>query len=113
MAGCGGNKENEKDAIVEKEKKKKKKESSSSSREFLVRVNVAGSTGPVILVVKQNDSVAAVIRSALKAYAKQGRVPALGSQAAAFILYSAATPQSDFTGTPYMIDILLFRFMSV
>ncbi|CAN0896665.1 Uncharacterized protein At4g22758 [Linum grandiflorum] len=59
------------------------------SNKLLVRVNVLGSSGPIRLVVKEDDVVDDVIESTLKSYAKEGRVPALGCEASNFILYSS------------------------
>ncbi|CAN1351548.1 hypothetical protein LINPERPRIM_LOCUS42545 [Linum perenne] len=65
----------------------KKKKGSSK---LLVRVNVLGSSGPIRLVVKEDDVAAAVIESTLKSYAKEGRVPSLvGCGASNFVLYSS------------------------
>ncbi|CAL1390637.1 unnamed protein product [Linum trigynum] len=76
------------------EKKEKKK--SSKNKKFLVIVNVLGSTGPIRLVVKEDDAVAAVIESTLRAYAKEGRLPGFGSDVVTdFVLYSAGDQGSD------------------
>ncbi|CAI0450911.1 unnamed protein product [Linum tenue] len=73
----------------------KRKEKKSSKNKFLVIVNVLGSTGPIRLVVKEDDAVAAVIESTLRAYAKEGRLPGLGSDVTKFVLYSAGDQGSD------------------
>ncbi|CAI0451500.1 unnamed protein product [Linum tenue] len=75
--------------------KKKEKKKSSKNNKFLVIVNVLGSTGPIRLVVKEDDAVAAVIESTLRAYAKEGRLPGLGSDVTDFVLYSAGDQGSD------------------
>merc|ERR1712137_411597 len=60
-------------------------------KRFLITVNVLGSAGPMKLVVKEGDEVAGVIHAALCAYARQGRLPLLGSDADSFHLYCANT----------------------
>ncbi|KAF5480000.1 hypothetical protein F2P56_000776 [Juglans regia] len=54
---------------------------------FLITVNVLGSAGPLRFVVYENDLVAGVIDTALKTYAREGRLPVLGSDVNDFILY--------------------------
>jgi len=59
----------------------------STTNRFLVTVNVLGSAGPLRFVVNENDLVAAVIDTALKSYAREGRLPVLGSDVNDFVLY--------------------------
>lgn len=54
---------------------------------FLIAVNVLGSAGPLRFVVYENDLVACVIDTALKSYAREGRLPVLGSIVNDFVLY--------------------------
>ena len=56
---------------------------------MLITVNVFGSPGPIRLLVKTDDSVAGVIRSALKEYARQRRLPVLGKDPEDFDLCCA------------------------
>lgn len=59
----------------------------STTNRFLITVNVLGSAGPLRFVVNENDLVAAVIDTALKSYAREGRLPVLGSDVNDFVLY--------------------------
>ncbi|XP_059452376.1 uncharacterized protein At4g22758-like [Corylus avellana] len=59
------------------------------SNRFLITVNVLGSAGPLRFVVNESDLVAAVIDTALKSYAREGRLPVLGSDVNDFVLYCA------------------------
>ncbi|CAN1227864.1 Uncharacterized protein At4g22758 [Linum perenne] len=65
----------------------KKIRKGTKTKKTLVIVNVLGSTGPIRLLVKEDDSVASVVDSALKAYAKEGRLPSLAGSNNHFILY--------------------------
>lgn len=56
---------------------------------FLITVNVLGSSGPLRFVVNENDSVSGVIDATLKFYAREKRLPALGSDVHSFLLYPA------------------------
>ncbi|KAI3500205.1 hypothetical protein L1887_36023 [Cichorium endivia] len=56
---------------------------------FLIIVNVVGSSGPLRLVVNQDDKVSTVINSSLKLYARGGRLPVLGSDFKDFMLYAS------------------------
>ncbi|PHT56694.1 hypothetical protein CQW23_05180 [Capsicum baccatum] len=57
---------------------------------FLITVNVLGSAGPLRFVVDENDKVAKVVDTALKQYAREGRLPILSSDVNDFFLYSAS-----------------------
>lgn len=54
---------------------------------FLIIVNVLGGSGPIKFVVKEDDSVAAVIGTALKLYAREERLPVLGYDVNQCLLY--------------------------
>ncbi|KAL7110723.1 hypothetical protein ABFS83_05G043900 [Erythranthe nasuta] len=66
---------------------KQKKSQPSKGNRFLVCVTVLGSAGPIRFVVNENELVAAVIDTALKSYAREGRLPILGSDLNKFMLY--------------------------
>ncbi|KAL9680112.1 hypothetical protein QQ045_017989 [Rhodiola kirilowii] len=55
---------------------------------ILISVNVVGSAGPFRLIVNEDDFVVNVVRSILKIYAREGRLPVLGSD---FLLFCPAT----------------------
>ncbi|VAI27914.1 unnamed protein product [Triticum turgidum subsp. durum] len=55
----------------------------------LVTVTVLGSAGPLRFLVDEGESVYGLIRAALRCYAREGRMPLLGSDAANFLLYTA------------------------
>lgn len=55
----------------------------------LVTVTVLGSAGPLRFLVDEGESVNGLIRSALRFYAREGRMPLLGADAANFLLYTA------------------------
>lgn len=54
---------------------------------FLISITVLGSAGPIRFVVNEEELVAAVIETALKSYAREGRLPILGSDLNSFLLY--------------------------
>ncbi|KAK4602364.1 hypothetical protein RGQ29_011419 [Quercus rubra] len=56
---------------------------------FLITVNVLGSAGPMRFVVNEDDLVSGVIDTSLKTYAREGRLPVLGSDVNDFILHCA------------------------
>lgn len=62
-------------------------DNSSSNKRLLVIVNVLGSAGPLRFLVNEEDVVCGVIDSALKLYAKEGRLPVMGSDSNKFLLY--------------------------
>ncbi|KAL1824177.1 hypothetical protein DCAR_0312225 [Daucus carota subsp. sativus] len=74
----------------------KEKSSAVPGREkrFLIIVNVLGSSGPIKMVVKEDDSVAAVIRAALKLYAREERLPVLGYDVNKCLLYPSHGEQN-------------------
>ncbi|CAI0403150.1 unnamed protein product, partial [Linum tenue] len=67
-----------------------------NNNRFLISVTVPGSFGPIRFLANHDDTVLAVIRGALKRYAREGRIPAIGSNAHDFLLYRAYT---GFNGT--------------
>lgn len=66
---------------------KQKKNQNANARRLLISINVLGSAGPIRFVVNEEELVAAVIDTALKSYAREGRLPVLGTDIAGFALY--------------------------
>ncbi|WCJ25228.1 hypothetical protein M5689_007129 [Euphorbia peplus] len=67
-----------------------KKKDHEDHKRYLIIINVMGSAGPLRFVVNDDDIVASVIDTALKIYAREGRLPVLGtSHVTDFLLYSA------------------------
>lgn len=66
---------------------KQKKNQALKGNRFLISVTVLGSAGPIRFVVNEEELVAAVIDTALKSYAREGRLPILGSDLNNFMLY--------------------------
>ncbi|XLR59038.1 hypothetical protein S83_009710 [Arachis hypogaea] len=58
-------------------------------KRLLVSINVLGSAGPIRFVVNEKDTVSAIIETALKSYAREGRLPLLGFDPTDFLLYNA------------------------
>ncbi|KAK7284000.1 hypothetical protein RIF29_13751 [Crotalaria pallida] len=66
---------------------KQKKNQNANARRLLISINVLGSAGPIRFVVNEEELVAAVIDTALKSYAREGRLPVLGNDITGFALY--------------------------
>ncbi|XP_076912404.1 uncharacterized protein At4g22758-like [Bidens hawaiensis] len=54
---------------------------------ILINVTVVGSAGPIRFVVNEVETVAGVVDTALKLYAREGRLPVLGFNCNDFVLY--------------------------
>ncbi|KAI7744883.1 hypothetical protein M8C21_022606, partial [Ambrosia artemisiifolia] len=54
---------------------------------LLINITVIGSAGPIRFVVNEEELVASVMDTALKSYAREGRLPVLGSNINEFVLY--------------------------
>ncbi|CAI9752963.1 unnamed protein product [Fraxinus pennsylvanica] len=67
----------------------KKSVSKKKRNRFLIIINVFGSAGPIRFVVNEDENAAAVVETALKIYAREGRLPILGSDVSSFFLYPA------------------------
>ncbi|KAD7116608.1 hypothetical protein R6Q59_006666 [Mikania micrantha] len=67
-------------------KHKKNQASKVAGNRLLISVTVVGSAGPIRFVVNEGEPVAAVIDTALKSYAREGRLPVLGSNYNDFVL---------------------------
>lgn len=66
---------------------KQKKNQVAKGNRLLITVTVLGSAGPIRFVVNEDELVAAVIDTALKCYAREGRLPILGTKHNDFLLY--------------------------
>lgn len=66
---------------------KQKKNQTVKGNRLLISINVLGSAGPIRFIVNEEQLVAAVIDTALKSYAREGRLPILGSDLNDFQLY--------------------------
>ncbi|GAV82655.1 hypothetical protein CFOL_v3_26106 [Cephalotus follicularis] len=66
---------------------KQKKNQAAKGNRLLISVTVLGSAGPIRFVVSEEELVAVVIDIALKSYAREGRLPVLGSNLNEFLLY--------------------------
>ncbi|XAR63648.1 hypothetical protein NMG60_11023666 [Bertholletia excelsa] len=67
--------------------KQKKSQGGKNSNRLLVNITVLGSAGPIRFVVNEDEHVAAVIATTLSRYAREGRLPILGSDLNNFVLY--------------------------
>ncbi|XP_071695407.1 uncharacterized protein At4g22758-like [Rutidosis leptorrhynchoides] len=68
--------------------KKKKDNQVAGGNRILIKINVVGSAGPMRLVVNEKAMVVNVIETALKSYAREGRLPVLGNKLGDFFLYT-------------------------
>ncbi|KAK1383125.1 Senescence-associated protein [Heracleum sosnowskyi] len=94
----------------QKEKKNNKERNTINSsavhgrrNRFLIIVNVLGGSGPIKFVVKEDDSVAGVIGTALKLYAREERLPVLGYDVNQCLLYPSNGGQEAALGPSEMI----------
>ncbi|GJT09090.1 putative ADP-ribosylation factor GTPase-activating protein AGD11-like protein [Tanacetum coccineum] len=69
-------------------KKKKDHVGKSGGNRILIKINVVGSAGPIRFVVDEDELVASVINIAIKMYAREGRLPVLGTKLNEFFLYT-------------------------
>ncbi|KAL7610425.1 uncharacterized protein LOC111920934 [Lactuca sativa] len=69
-------------------KQKKDQVRKSGGKRILIKINVVGSSGPIRFVVNEEEVVAAVIETALKSYAREDRLPVLGTKFSDFFLYT-------------------------
>ncbi|XP_024991245.1 uncharacterized protein At4g22758-like [Cynara cardunculus var. scolymus] len=68
-------------------KQKKNPAGRGAANRLLISITVIGSAGPIRFVVNEEELVAAVMDTALKSYAREGRLPVLGSNINDFVLY--------------------------
>ncbi|XP_044487982.1 uncharacterized protein At4g22758-like [Mangifera indica] len=93
---------------------KQKKNPAPKGNRFLISITVQGSAGPIRFVVNEEELVAAVIDTALKSYAREGRLPILGSDLNDFFLYcpnacSGALSPWDTIGSPGVRNFMLCK----
>ncbi|KAK1437679.1 hypothetical protein QVD17_03475 [Tagetes erecta] len=69
-------------------KKEKINPAAGVKKRILIKINVVGSAGPIRCVVNEDTAVAAVIETALKSYARETRLPVLGTKCDDFFLYT-------------------------
>lgn len=69
---------------------KQKKSHVAKGNRVLITINVLGSAGPLRFVVYEEELVGSVMDMALKLYAREGRLPVLGSNISEFMLYCPA-----------------------
>ncbi|MQL68577.1 hypothetical protein Taro_000823, partial [Colocasia esculenta] len=67
----------------------------AAGNRILVTVNVLGSAGPIRFVTSEGELVAAVIGTALRSYAREGRLPVLGSDHNDFLLFCSHSNYMD------------------
>ncbi|CAA2986492.1 Hypothetical predicted protein [Olea europaea subsp. europaea] len=78
-----------KKSISKKKKNNDGQNMKTKRNKFLIIINVFGSAGPIRFIVNEDDNAAAVVETALKLYAREGRLPILGSDVNSFFLYPA------------------------
>ncbi|KAG6743204.1 hypothetical protein POTOM_054152 [Populus tomentosa] len=69
------------------QKQNKNKKGDDKKNRFLISISFPGSAGPIRAVVNGDDLVSGVISTALKIYAREGRLPVLGFDVSNFLLY--------------------------
>lgn len=84
---------------------KQKKNQVGKGNRFLISITVLGSAGPIRFVVNEEELVAAVIDTALKSYAREGRLPVLGSDLSNFVLYC---PLAGMEGNEFLHNLSVF-----
>ncbi|KAF5194200.1 hypothetical protein FRX31_016214 [Thalictrum thalictroides] len=75
-------------------KQRKNPQENKVSR-ILITINVLGNSGPLKLLVNEKEVVSKIIVIALRAYAREGRLPVLGSSDANDFLLYCANPVYD------------------
>ncbi|KAL9252855.1 hypothetical protein AKJ16_DCAP01867 [Drosera capensis] len=67
--------------------KNKKAGAAGKGKRILITVNVIGSAGPMRFVVDERETVRLVIDMVLRSYAREGRLPVLGSDVDGFVMF--------------------------
>lgn len=86
---------------------KQKKNQGERGNRLLVSVTVMGSAGPIRFVVDEKELVANVIDMVLKCYAREGRLPVLGSKIDYFVLYSPIAGTEGIIIVPCLFRVLI------
>jgi hypothetical protein len=86
-----------------------KQKKNVNAKRLLISINVLGSAGPIRFVVNEDELVASVIDTALKSYAREGRLPILGTDIKCFALYCPHVG-SDGNFFIFSNSIVLFNF---
>ncbi|RDY14173.1 hypothetical protein CR513_00791, partial [Mucuna pruriens] len=94
--------------LLSKQKKnqnqKQNQNQNPKATRLLISINVLGSAGPIRFVVNEDDPVASVIDTALKSYAREGRLPILGNNNTAFALYCPHLGSDDLFGNGKVVN---------
>ncbi|KAJ6867367.1 hypothetical protein NC652_038552 [Populus alba x Populus x berolinensis] len=77
------------------QKQNKNKKGDDKKNRFLISISFPGSAGPIRAVVNGDDLVSGVISTALKIYAREGRLPVLGFDVSNFLLYCVNAASDD------------------
>lgn len=91
--------------------KSKKQAAAKGGGRLLISVSVIGSAGPLRFLVNEEEVVAAVINTALKSYAREGRLPVLGTDLNDFLLYCANAGSDGKRCSPLpQMSVMFFDF---
>lgn len=85
-----------------------RKVETGGGQRLLIAVTVLGSTGPLRFVVSEDLAVSAVIQTALRLYAREGRLPVLGYDMNGFLLY-CANSGADGKSLALLSSLLIFE----
>lgn len=99
---------------VDEDRNKSRK--NNNTNRFLISINILGGSGPLWIVVNENNVVFDVIEMALKCHARQGRLPVLGSDPTDFVLYCSHAGSDDGTNIAYPFKNekkMIFLFTSI
>ncbi|KAF3455354.1 hypothetical protein FNV43_RR05804 [Rhamnella rubrinervis] len=87
---------------------KNKKNQNAKGNKLLISIAVLGSAGLIRFVVNEKELVAMVMDTALKSYAREGRLPVLGSDLNDFMLYCPYVGTDGYDQTRKPISILIY-----
>lgn len=86
---------------------KTKKIQPEKGNRLLISITVVGSAGPIRFVVNEKELVANVIDTAMKNYAREGRLPVLGSNLNDFVLYCPTVATEGIDSIAYVVMIFM------